>query len=143
MILVFFAIAFAALGTHEFMTRNDSANAALDAQAAKLSSAAAPSGAESSAAPATPAACVFAESGASADAKEAVAALEKAKVDVKGAPQPWRGRPSPKATTVYFGDGQEDAAKSAAAAFKPDAATAARPEGMDECAGGLVVVVAK
>ncbi len=147
MIFVALAIAFAALGWHSAATRDSDPDAALHAQAAKVSAAA--SGAASSAsasASATPAAapvaCVFSQSGAGAAARSAVAALKKGGVTVAGDPAAWKGK-APRGTVVYYADGLDAAAKQAAAAIGAGATVQVRPGTVTECAGDLVVIVAK
>ncbi|WP_344997758.1 LytR C-terminal domain-containing protein [Tsukamurella soli] len=149
MILVALAIAFAGLGWHAVATRDSDPDSALHAQAAKLSATApaAPSGASESAAPssapaAAPAACVYSEEGASAAARAAVAEIKKAGVTVRGEVATWKGK-APRATVVYYGAGQENAAGRVAAAIDHGSSAAPRPAGAEQCAEGLVVVVVK
>ncbi|MFC7754697.1 hypothetical protein [Tsukamurella soli] len=148
MILVALAIAFAGLGWHAVATRDSDPDSALHAQAAKLSATApaAPSGASESAAPssapaAAPAACVQ-RGGASAAARAAVAEIKKAGVTVRGEVATWKGK-APRATVVYYGAGQENAAGRVAAAIDHGSSAAPRPAGAEQCAEGLVVVVVK
>lgn len=136
MILISAAIILAAIGIHGLVTRNDDPQAALNAQEAKISAAAAtPSAA------AEPTACLLSVAKAPvADARER---LTKAGITVQGEPAAWPNRPAaPRATTVYFADGGEDAAKTVSTAL-PGSTTAPRPAGLEACDGALAVAVVK
>lgn len=138
MILISAAIILAAIGVHGLVTRNDDPQAALNAQEAKIKAAA-----TQTAQPAAekPTACLL--SVAKAPVADARDRLTKAGVTVQGDPAAWPNRPAaPRATTVYFDDGGEAAAKTVASAL-PGSATAPRPAGLEACEGVLAVAVVK
>ncbi|WP_019202059.1 LytR C-terminal domain-containing protein [Tsukamurella sp. 1534] len=136
MILVALAIAFAAVGVHGFITRDDDPDAALNAQEAKLQAAAT----ETSAA-AKPEVCLIAVKGAPvADATEKLTAAGFAPA---GDPAAWPARPAaPRATTVFFDEGGESNAKAVSEAL-PGSAVAARPGGLEACGGKIAVAVVR
>ncbi|GAA1081702.1 LytR C-terminal domain-containing protein [Tsukamurella spumae] len=138
MILISAAIILAAIGVHGLVTRNDDPQAALNAQEAKLKAAST----ETAAAPvSTPTVCLLAV--ARAPLADATDKLKRAGVTVQPETEVWPNRPAaPRATTVYFGDGGEADAKTVASAL-PGSTTAARPAGLEACAGVLAVAVVK
>jgi hypothetical protein len=139
MILISLAILFAALGVHGFVTRDDDPQAALNAQEAKLSAAAT----ETAAAPdaAKPTVCLIAVN--RAPLADTTDKLTKAGMAPLAETEVWPARPAaPRATTVYFGDGGEGQAKTVAAALA-NAPTAARPDGLEACAGSIAVAVVR
>lgn len=139
MILISAAIILAAIGIHGLVTRNDDPQAALNAQEAKISAAAATQSAPAAAG--EPAVCLL--SVAKAPVADTRDRLKKAGVTVQGEPAAWPNKPAaPRATTVYFEDGGEDAAKTVSTAL-PGSVTAARPAGLDACEGTLAVAVVK
>ncbi|KXO95287.1 Uncharacterised protein (plasmid) [Tsukamurella tyrosinosolvens] len=139
MILISAAIILAAVGVHGLVTRDDDPQAALNAQEAKIKAAA-----TETAQPAAdkPPVCLI--SVARAPVADARDKLTKAGYTVQGeAAAAWPNRPAaPRATTVYFEDGGEDAAKTVSTAL-PGSATAARPAGLEVCEGALAVAVVK
>lgn len=138
MILISAAIILAAIGIHGLVTRDDDPQAALNAQEAKISAAAAT---QSAPAAAEPAVCLL--SVAKAPVVDTRDRLTKAGITVQGEPAAWPNKPAaPRATTVYFADGGEAAAKTVATAL-PGSVTAARPAGLDACEGALAVAVVK
>ncbi|TWS21202.1 LytR family transcriptional regulator [Tsukamurella asaccharolytica] len=139
MILISAAIILAAVGVHGLLTRNDDPQAALNAQEAKIKAA---STETAQPAAATPAVCLI--SVAKAPVAETRDTLKKAGFTVQGEnAADWPNRPAaPRATTVYFEGGGEDAAKTISTAL-PGSATAARPAGLEACAGALAVAVVR
>lgn len=139
MILVSAAIILAAVGVHGLVTRDDDPQAALNAQEAKIKAAA-----TQQAQPAADKPTVCLISVAKAPVAETRDTLKKAGFTVQGEnAAAWPNRPAaPRATTVYFEDGGEDAAKTVAGELS-GAATAARPAGLEACEGALAVAVVK
>lgn len=136
MILIAFAIILAALGTYGFVTRNDDPQAALNAQEAKLKAAAT----QTTPAAAKPTVCLIAVS--RAPLGDVTDKLTQAGFPVQDETATWPNRPAaPRGTTVYFDQGGEAAAKPVATAL--GAAAAARPAGLEACAGTVAVAVVK
>ncbi|BDH59262.1 LytR C-terminal domain-containing protein [Tsukamurella sp. PLM1] len=136
MIMISAAIILAAIGVHGFLTRNDDPQAALNAQEAKLQAAAT----ETAAPAAKPEVCLIAV--ARAPLAETKGKLEQAGFSVQQDTDAWPNRPAaPRATTVYFGQGGEADAKTVGTEL--GAPTAARPAGLEACAGAVAVAVVK
>jgi hypothetical protein len=152
MILVALTIAFAALGFHGFLNRNQTENAALLAQAAKLSAQPAASSATTAAASASQAeakpVCLLvvgdpARRTNQAAVSETRTKLTGADVQIEAKVAAWpagRNAPiAPKVTTVYSVDGQDDLAAKAADAV--DAKVVDRPAALMACAQSVTIVV--
>ncbi len=139
MILISAAIILAAIGIHGIVTRDDDPQAALNAQEAKLKAAS-----SQTAQPAADAPTVCLLSVARAPVAETRERLSKAGFTVRGeAATAWpKGTAAPHATTVYYDDDGKAAAETVSSALE-DAATAARPDGLQACAGAVAVAVVK